>query len=418
MRPDYKFVAGEVAEETLWLLGPESLTALDLLQTREPAEQSVAFESGGYYVMRDGWSTTSNYLLFDCGPHGADNCGHAHADALSFELAANGRTLLIDPGTFTYTGSKEMREWFRGSAAHNTLTVDGEPSSLSAGPFSWRTTARSERLSWITQPRFDYLEAAQDGYRRLPAPVRHTRSILFLKNNYWVLRDQVAASGDHEVKLWFHLAPGVGPLNSKNNDVYVFSENGDTTRLQLTTFAQGGEWTREHGWFSSCYGLKEDAPAFAFSMLATGSDELVTFLLPQVSGAQPRPKVREIKAIEGRAFEINIGGKHDLLMIRGFPGEPGSRVETARLASDFQLTWARFATERAQTPEELVLIGGQTLELEGREILRSTRKINFLVISRVGEQFCVETDDGILDLSLPTGDLKSLFADLNQQLPI
>ena len=61
--------------------------------------QSQGFPDGGYYVMRDGWNAQSNYLLFDCGPHGTDNCGHAHADALAIEVAANGQPLLIDPGT-------------------------------------------------------------------------------------------------------------------------------------------------------------------------------------------------------------------------------------------------------------------------------------------------------------------------------
>lgn len=413
-RPDFKFVAGELAQETLWLAGPVGLTLLDRLPAHEPAKQSVAFEAGGYYVMRDGWMPTSNYLFFDCGPHGVDNCGHAHADALSFELAANGRTLLVDPGTYTYTGSKEMRNWFRSSAAHNTLTIDGESSSVSDGPFSWQTIARSKLVSWITQQRFDYIAATHDGYSRLPAAATHSRSILFLKNNYWVMRDNVASRNDHQLRLWFHFDSNAAPLHSRNNDVYVLSENGHATRLQLTTFAGDvGGWTREEGWVSTCYGEKEEAPVFAFSIVSKGSEELVTFLLPQVTGAHPRPAVREIEAIEGRAFEIDIDGKHDVLMIRGVPGETAGRVETARLASDFELTWARFGSERARTPEELVMIGGQRLELEGREILRSTRKISFLVVSRVGEYFCVETDEGVLDLRLPIGDLESLFADLN-----
>src|SRR5262249_34139101 len=125
-RPTYKFVAGDVNEETLWLLGPPGLAEWDQLKASEPQVQSVGFTTGGYYVMRDGWTSQSNYALFDCGPHGVDNCGHAHADALSFELAANGRTLLVDPGTYTYTGSRELRDWFRSSEAHNTLTIDDE----------------------------------------------------------------------------------------------------------------------------------------------------------------------------------------------------------------------------------------------------------------------------------------------------
>src|SRR5262249_20778447 len=132
-RSDYKFVAGDAAEETLWLLGPTALAALDRIKATEPEKQSAGFRAGGYYVMRDGWSPNANYLLFDCGPHGTDNCGHAHADALAFELAVNGRTLLVDPGTYTYTGEKEMRNWFRGSDAHNTLTVDAQWSSTCDG---------------------------------------------------------------------------------------------------------------------------------------------------------------------------------------------------------------------------------------------------------------------------------------------
>ncbi|MGI8836180.1 MAG: alginate lyase family protein [Pyrinomonadaceae bacterium] len=416
-RPDYKFVAGGAAAETLWLLGPESVRAYVELEAREPEKQSIAFTEGGYYVMRDGWTPTANYLLFDCGPHGAANCGHAHADALAFELAANGRTILVDPGTYTYTGSKEMRDWFRSSAAHNTLTIDGESSSVPNGSFSWRTVAGCRLESWITQPRFDYLTASLDAYERLPKPAQHTRSVLFLKNNYWVIRDQVISSGNHRIDLWFHFATGIAPLSSKN-DVYVVSENAHTTRLQLSVCAAGGEWTRELGWVSSCYGEKEEAPVLAFTVLAEGSQELVTFVLPQVSGVYPRPVLREIEATEGRAFEVRIEGKHDLLLIRGLPGETAGRVETARLASDFEITWARFANERTRMPEQLVLIGGQTLELEGREILKSTRRIGFLAVTRTGEEFCVESDDGLLDLSVPTGDLESLFAELNRQAEI
>ena len=99
-------------------------------------------------------------------------------------------------------------------------------------------------------------------------------------------------------------------------------------------------------------------------------------------------------------------------------GQPGrdQRVETARLASDFEWTWARFAGDHAQIPEELVVIGGQMLELEGKEILKSARRINYLVASRVGDQFRLETDDGVLDLALPIHDLESVFSNRQSQI--
>ncbi|HVF50403.1 MAG TPA: alginate lyase family protein, partial [Pyrinomonadaceae bacterium] len=210
-RTDYKFVAREAAEESLWLLGEAGLREFDHLASHPPASLSRAFPDGGYYSMRDGWTHDANYMLLDCGPHGADNCGHAHADALSFELAARGRTLLVDAGTYTYTGSSEMRDRFRSSAAHNTLTIDGESSSVPDTAFTWKHTAHAAARRWITHARFDFFSGEHDGYARLDAPATHARSILFLKGGYWILRDEVRTSGAHSYELRFHFAPDSQP---------------------------------------------------------------------------------------------------------------------------------------------------------------------------------------------------------------
>lgn len=415
-RPDYKFVAGGAAEETLWLLGPLQVARLDQLAAAEPEKQSIAFPESGYYVMRDGWTAHSNYLLFDCGPHGIDNSGHAHADALSFELAVNGRTLLIDPGTYTYTGSKEMRDWFRSSVAHNTLTVDNESSSVCDGPFSWKTMARSECSSWITQEQFDYVVASHDGFRRLAEPATHTRSIMFVKNNYWVVRDRVESPGDHQLEVWFHLDWRVAPLHSKDNAVRVISENGNSVVLQMAAFAKKGEWTKERGWVSDCYGEKKEAPVFAFAVLAKGSEELVTFLLPQVAGVSDKPEVREIEALNGCAFEIDFGGRHDVLMLRSSSTETiRGWVETARLASDFDVTLARFDREDSRMPDELILINGYTMQFEGRDLLRSTKRISYLAAKRAGDRFQLQTDEGTLEIVLPVADLEAVFARASAQ---
>jgi hypothetical protein len=405
-RGDYKYVAGEAAEETLWLLGADGLKEFDQLRAKEPTKASVAFESGGYYVMRDGWTPTANYLLLDCGPHGMNNCGHAHADALSFDLAAHGRTLLVDPGTYTYTGSKETRDWFRGSTAHNTLTVDGESSSVSAGPFSWQSVARCETRLWISRERFDYFEGAHDGYARLQAPVAHSRGVLFLKNDYWVIRDRVVSAGEHTYDQWFHFDSSAAPALETTADWQaVLNERSGAGGLQIAGFAAKGAWRKEDAAVSHCYGQRQPAPAYAFSATASGTENLITFLLPHAGAQPPTRRVREVEAIGGQAFEVVSESAHDIVMIGS-----GSRVETARMASDFAWTWARFSSEDGSIPEELVLIGGQVLELQGKEILRSGRRINYLVASRVGDQFRIETDDGVLDLRLPIRDFESVFS--------
>lgn len=358
-RPDYKFLSGGASLETLWLLGLAGLNTLDRIPDHEPEQQSIAFPAGGYYVMRDGWTPDSNYLLFDCGPHGIDNCGHAHADALSFELSVKGRNLLVDTGTYTYTGSQEMRDWFRSSAAHNTLTVDGESSSVPAGPFSWATIARATCSTWISESRFDYIAASHDGFSRLPAPLIHTRSILFLKKDYWIVHDHVESEGAHTLQFWLHL-DSVAPEAHLDGNTISCPEV-----CRIAAFARNGAWTSEKSWISPRYAMKQPAPAFSFSMRSEGSEDLFTFLLPDVAGTAA-PVVREMPVTGGKAFEIDFNGKRDVLLVRTVLGKTATpRVEISRIASDAAVVWVRF-NRGDQALEEFVLIGGQTLEVDGR----------------------------------------------------
>lgn len=418
-RSDYKFVAGELAEETLWLLGTEGARAFDRTKLQEPAEESRAFPDGGYYVMRDGWHRNANYLLFDCGPHGADNCGHAHADALAIEVTAHGRPSLIDSGTYTYTGSPELRDWFRGSSAHNVLMVDGESSSLAAGPFSWTTAARCEPLSWINERRFDYVAGRHNGYQRLSQPATVTRSILFLKNDYWLMRDHVTSVGSHQLDLRFHFAsgsdlafkPGVksthGQRTPINGGDRLLVENAQRSGLQVNAFGPKGQWRSEDGWVSHSYGERAPAPVCVFSAKSEGSEELITLLLPIPGRAATTFDVVEVEAIGGRAFQITSEHHCDLVLMRD--ARSSKQVETVRLVSDFNWTWARFSRVGDNVPDELLVLEGQRLELDGKEILKSARTISFLVASRIGDRFRLETAEGVLDLSLPVKDLESLF---------
>ena len=288
-RGDYKFVAGGATESLLWLMGPDGLDKFESIEAKQPAETSKAFPEGGYFVMRDGWTRESNYLLFDCGPHGSLACGHAHADALAIDVAARGRTVLVDAGTYTYTGSKELRDWFRSSHAHNTVTVDDRSSSVPGRAFSWNTVARCTALKWITNDRFDFVSGEHDGYQ--PAITR--REILFVKPGYWVVRDSLRSSGRHQVDVRFHFKPG---------------EN-----LQVECFGNG-QLVEEEGWVSHCYGQKEPGKVLRFTGVLGEGDEIVTFLFPEKD--QLECKVNRIHADRGAAFEVLAGKSRDLVMIQ------------------------------------------------------------------------------------------------------
>ncbi len=399
-RADYKYVAGEAAEETFWLLGRAGMESFEQLAAQTPAELSRAFPAGGYYVMRDSWADDGNYLLIDSGPHGAHGCGHAHADALSFELAARGRTLLVDPGTYTYTGSAELRDYFRSGAAHNTLLIDGESSSVPFGPFSWKQTADASARAWKTSARFDYFAGLHDGYMRLaPAPARHTRHVLFLKNDYWVIRDSVETVGQHRYDLHFHFAAGTHPsIDDAQESAALTEQSSGVPGLQVFSFADGGEWHMEDGWVSSCYGERRPAPVYKLTKSGAGEQEFFSFLVPR-RATESAAHVREIEAIGGRAFEIDGDGFCDVLMV----GD-GALIETKRLETDFKWCWARFADD-GELLEELVLIDGRQLRLGEREILSLHESAAYAVARRAGDKLRVELDDRILEVVLPAGEL-------------
>ncbi|HEX3558981.1 MAG TPA: alginate lyase family protein [Pyrinomonadaceae bacterium] len=394
-RGDYKFVAGGASEEMLWLLGCRGLRAFDELEARPPADTSHAFESGGFYVMRDGWTRDANYLLIDCGPHGVFDGGHAHADALAFDLAARGRTMLVDPGTYTYTGSQAMRDLFRSSAAHNALTIDGESSSAPGGPFSWRSATRAATHDWTSHARFDFFEGSQDGYTRLASPAVHARGILFLKGDYWVVRDRVETAGAHRYDLNFHFAPDADAVIERVGGVACVRERkDDAAGLELFTFGQAGEWRREQGWVSECYGQRAESPVCVFSSEASGAQEFVTFMLPKAAQSarsqveSARSRVEEVAAKGGRAFEVLDGDRRDVWLL----GDGGT-VETALAASDFEWAWMRFAPG-ASVPEEMLLVNGQHLSLEGQELLCAGRRHGYVTARREGDRLRLETDDG------------------------
>lgn len=402
--PRYKFVARELAEETLWLLGPQGARSFDELDHLPPAYDSRAFIDGGYFVMRDGWSGAANYLVLDCGPHGAArlNYGHAHADALAFELAACGRTLLVDPGTYTYTGSAPMRDLFRSSAAHNTLTIDGESASVpDHEPFRWRHVAEATLHNWSSHERFDSFAGTHEGYARLPEPATHLRRVLFLKGDYWIVRDRVMTKGSHRYELRFHFSPDARPLvEDAGGAMSVRERPEDAPGLEIFTMEREGAWRQEEGWVSRCYGERTPAPVYTFTVRASGEQEFHTFLIPRRAGA-PKACVAQLMATGGRAYEMRGGVESSDFVLLG----EGRRIETERIVSDFTWAWLRF-NAGGDVLRELVLLGGRSLFVDGLEIVNAPERVGYVVARRLDDRLVLEIDGRISDFRLPLGDLK------------
>lgn len=381
-RGDHKSVSVTASEELFWLMGPDALRFFDSIEVREPHEGSTSFANGGYCVMRDGWSGTDNQLIVDCGDVGSLAGGHGHADALAVELAIRGRTLLVDSGTYTYHETRELRDYFRSTAAHNTLEIDGMSSSEPGNPFNWKTRARSARESWISSDRFDYFSGSHDGYTRLAEPVTHRRSILFLKNDYWIIRDMAETVGQHSYSLNFHFDSGIRS-HIGGDKTWI---GGDDHRIY--TFGDNGGWEAKESWISKNHANRENAPLMRFVSKGVGTQEFVTFILPVDRGVAA-PEVSEVPMASGRAFVVRYAGYMDVFVINDNREEV---VENGIFDSDFLYSWARLADDNA-VPDEFVLVDGSRLIIEGNRVL-DTHHRQFASMRRFGNDLYINSDSG------------------------
>jgi hypothetical protein len=255
-RPD--LAVTDPPEETLWMLGGDR--ARLRWPKRSHAPKSHLFPQTGYAVLR----SAQGQGILDVGPHGFLNGGHAHADALSLVLSIEGRPLLVDPGTSTYTMDPDRRDLFRSTAMHNTPTVDGLQQSISDSPFHWRTVAKSSVRLWRNGPGFDAVEGEHDGY----LPQVHRRAVLRDQSGLWLVADHLLGKGRHQLDLHWHLDPAWHVTQNDRGVARIEHTDGSAAEIASTgselTYCRGGEL----GWRAPVYGQR--VPAFTLHVTESG----------------------------------------------------------------------------------------------------------------------------------------------------
>ncbi len=132
--------------------------------------------------------------------------GHAHADTLSFELSLFGRRVFVNSGTSTYDNTPE-RNRERGTAAHNTVEIDGVNSSDVWGRFRVGCRAYPSKPEVDVSDEKVVVSCSHDGYLSLPGKNIHYRKWQFEKNRM-VIEDCI--TGDFRNAIaYFHLHPDI-----------------------------------------------------------------------------------------------------------------------------------------------------------------------------------------------------------------
>ncbi|HSF59004.1 MAG TPA: heparinase II/III-family protein, partial [Candidatus Binatia bacterium] len=303
------------------------------------------------------------------------------------EVSAYGVPMLVDPGFYTYNGAEKWHRYFRETKAHNTVVVDGCSQAEYRGRLKW-SRAPDVRLEHCMLSRaFDYVEASHNGYRRLAQPVVHRRAVVFLKPDYWLIRDELWGEGEHQIDLYFHFTAEVScqrdetvvlARSPSGGNLAVFSlEKKD---IALESKLDGNE--PEDGWLAMSYGKKMQAPVVRYSTKAILPIALNTLLVPFRSDMPDiivdAIQLAKSSAASDQGFIVSMGSKKDILVFSS--SNHDSPVE---FHGKGWLTNGRLSCLRLDTQGEIVscaLVAGSILVGAGEGLLQIGHKVPFAAL--------------------------------------
>jgi len=324
-RRDFKKAGKCFDEKSLWLLGLDGFGKYKRIGDVELSTESREFSHGGYFTFRD----KDSLLIFDCGELGDGNhAGHGHADALSITLSVQGKPLLIDPGMPCYNEDVPMRNHFRGTAAHNTIAIDGEDQSTIGDVFLWlqKAEARVEKSGFTKE--YDYVVGSHNGYNR--HGILHRRQVIFVKNSpwlgYWMVTDILKGAGQHFVEQYWHLAPE-GEIELRARGVAVMRIPGMVLTVEplqpepLKPKIYLGNEEPFRGWFSPSYGTTVKSPVLCYQELTRLPLEWTTLLVVTDNAEQGPADAKQFMREVVKTFTRSDGCENVFESVFGYESE-------------------------------------------------------------------------------------------------
>lgn len=277
-REDFKACASIFNEDLFWLTGLDGLHRFTEIKGVRFEPKSRAFRDGGFFVMRD----REHYMIIRCGEIGLGGMGgHSHCDTLSFELAINGRTFIVDPGAYVYTASPTWRNIFRSTSYHNTIMIDDAEMNRfnKQRLFSMQNDAIGKINRWLTNEEFDFFDGEHWGYKRLKDPVIHRRQIFFNKGDkFWIVRDILSAKSRHKYDMFLHFNP---MKITRDKPLTIKTKNKNKPNMAVIQLEREDlSLSILSGWVSSSYGKKSKAPVARYTKSTTGDTYFLTIFYP------------------------------------------------------------------------------------------------------------------------------------------
>jgi len=218
---------------------------LETNRNREDNESKLYVFSGfGLYIYR----SKNMHLAIRCGSIGQKgNGGHAHNDQLSFELSIKDRNFLVDGGSYLYTPIPEIRNEFRSTRTHNTLSMDGFEQNQWRDGLNGLFSMKNDAKYRILKCNDEYFEGEY-----VSRGIRHARSFKFGTNNI-VIEDTLQGNQFGELNLNF--AFGIEIIQISKNGFEEFTLEFQVSDICPRVILNGFSGVEiSEGFFSKGYG--------------------------------------------------------------------------------------------------------------------------------------------------------------------
>lgn len=189
-----------------------------------------------------------------------------HADQLHLSAMWRGEPLLLDPGTYLYSGDPPWDNGLRSASVHNTVTVGDRDQMTQAGRFLYLDWAQGEILGMWQANGLQAAAGLHDGYSE--RGVIHQRTLVLIDDHLLIVIDDLLGSGSLSAELAWLLPDSPWKVD---RDILQIQAQAGSVSIQTSGPIQDLHLVRAgervygptdyrpepyHGWYSPTYAHK------------------------------------------------------------------------------------------------------------------------------------------------------------------
>lgn len=237
-----------VEDRMYWFLQQRQLDLLVSIEGKRPGYGSDAFTETGYYIMREGWNENDKMMIVSAGLDD-EKPDHQHGDMLGIQAMANGTAILPN---YQVRYSLPDYGFFKNSMVKNVALVDDElqgkeyrSNKGGSGFGKFGQLPQPTVLAWVNNDQFDLFVGSHNGFENIG--VQYTRQVIFVKDEFWLVKDNFYAEGEHAYKqVWqghytFENGPDMLRATFHNGGGCDILQLHDTDAFE-TSGSRGKEW--------------------------------------------------------------------------------------------------------------------------------------------------------------------------------